>query len=107
MCRHPVAPFIKGHPMSIRIPFAIALLACSAAAFASKPMQTDAPTPILGGSLDADLTCEPMPGEPAGHFICEDADRFKRCQEILEANGKVRLEGETKDTPVLMCLQGG
>ena len=64
-------------------------------------------TPTLGGSGESDLTCEPMPGEAEGHFVCEDPDSFKRCKEIEEAKGAVRLEEATEDTPVVMCMQGG
>ncbi len=88
--------------MTLRLVFAAALLAFSAAASAS-----DAATPTLGGSAEADITCEPMTGEADGHFVCEDPDSFKRCEEIKEAKGKVRLEGATEDTAVLMCMQGG
>ena len=90
--------------MTLRTVFAIALLAGSGALFAAdKP----AATPTLGGSADADLTCEPMPGEADGHFVCEDPDSFKRCEEIKAAKGKVRVEGSSKDVDVLMCMQGG
>lgn len=90
--------------MTLRLAFALALLVSSAAAFAS---DAAAPTPTLGGSADADLTCEPMTGEAEGHFVCEDPDSFKRCEEIRQAKGKVRLEGATEDTAVQMCMQGG
>ena len=90
--------------MSLRLVLAISLLACSSLAIAET---TPAPTPTLGGSPDADLTCQPMPGEAAGHFVCEDPGSFKRCEEIKAAKGKVRVEGDEKDTVVLMCVQGG
>lgn len=90
---------------------AIALLVFSGAALAehhAKPeAKADTAVPTLGGSAESDLTCEAMPGEAAGHFVCEDPDSYKRCKEIEEAKGKVRLEGAKEDTPVLMCMQGG
>ena len=86
-----------------------ALFACALSAFAGASVaasKTPAPAPTLGGSGAAELTCEPMPGEAAGHFVCEDADSFKKCK-ALEGKGKVRLEGATTDTKVVMCVQGG
>ena len=92
--------------MTLRPVFAAALLVLSSLAMAEST-PAPAPTPTLGGSPEADLTCAPMPGEAAGHFVCEDPDSFKRCEDIKAAKGKVRVEGETRDTPVLMCMQGG
>lgn len=62
--------------------------------------------PTLGGSAGMDLTCVPMPESPAGHFVCEDPDSYQRCK-ALEGKGKVKVEGEKKSTPVVMCQQGG
>ena len=81
------------------------LLLCLAAATAHG--EDAAPTPLLGGSAEADLVCAAMPGEPAGHFVCEDPDSFAKCQEIAAAKGKVRIEGEEGEVAVLMCVQGG
>ncbi|MEO8002502.1 MAG: hypothetical protein ABI644_11555 [Arenimonas sp.] len=64
------------------------------------------PVPSLGGSAEMEITCEPMPGESAGHFVCEDPDSFKKCK-ALEGKGKVRVDGDKKETKVLVCVQGG
>ena len=91
-------------PLIFNIVCAAALLAIAGLAVAAK--KAPAPAPTLGGSADAEITCEPMPGEAAGHFVCEDADSFKKCK-ALEGKGKVRLEGAKTDTKVVMCMQGG
>lgn len=91
-------------PLILNSLVAAALFAIAGLALAAKKEPAAAPT--LGGSSDAEITCEPMPGEAAGHFVCEDADSFKKCK-ALEGKGKVRLEGATTDTKVVMCVQGG
>ena len=84
--------------------FAAAVFGLAGTSLAAK--KVPAPAPTMGGSANADITCEPMPGEAAGHFVCEDADSFNKCK-ALEGKGKVRLEGATTDTKVVMCMQGG
>lgn len=64
------------------------------------------PAPSLGGAADMEITCEPMPGESTGHFVCEDPDSFKKCK-ALEGKGKVCVDGDKKETEVVMCIQGG
>lgn len=62
--------------------------------------------PTMGGEVGMDLTCVPMPGEPAGHFVCEDRESYQRCKALV-GKGEVRLEGTDEPVAVLRCEQGG
>lgn len=62
--------------------------------------------PTMGGEAGMDLTCVPMPGEPDGHFVCEERESYQRCKALV-GKGRGRLEGTDKPVPVLRCEQGG
>ncbi len=84
----------------------IVLLLTGSVAASGAAAKKTMPAPSLGGAAGMDITCEPMPGESAGHFVCEDPDSFKKCK-ALEGKGMVRVDGGKKETKVLMCAQGG
>ena len=86
--------------------FLLLLLLAGSVAAADAATKKNKPAPSLGGTAEVDITCEPMPGESAGHFVCEDAESFKKCK-ALEGKGMVRVDGNKKETKVVMCVQGG
>lgn len=63
-------------------------------------------TPTLGGGPGMDLSCEAMPGEAPGHFVCEDPDSYARCKALV-GKAMVRVDGGDEKTPVVACQQGG